>query len=46
MEGVLRRIFKSNEWDNFVFKGGFFLFNIMGLDKRVIMDIDLEMIKV
>ncbi|UUM25491.1 nucleotidyl transferase AbiEii/AbiGii toxin family protein [Mycoplasmopsis agalactiae] len=46
MEGVLRRISKSNERDNFVFKGGFLLSNIMGLDKRSTMDIDLEMIKV
>ncbi|TKA59662.1 Abortive infection protein AbiGII [Mycoplasmopsis bovis 8790] len=46
MESILRRISKSDERDNFVFKGGFLLSNIMGLDKRATMDIDLEMIKV
>lgn len=45
MESILRRISKSNERDNFVFKGGFLLSNIMGLDKRATMDIDLELIK-
>lgn len=45
MESVLRRISKSNERDNFVFKGGFLLSNIMGLDKRATIDIDLEMVK-
>ncbi|WP_429995258.1 nucleotidyl transferase AbiEii/AbiGii toxin family protein, partial [Mycoplasmopsis bovis] len=39
------RISKSNERDNFVFKGGFLFSNIMGLDKRATMDIDLELIK-
>ncbi|WP_233736945.1 nucleotidyl transferase AbiEii/AbiGii toxin family protein [Mycoplasmopsis agalactiae] len=33
---------KSNERDNFVFKGGFLLSNIMGLDKRATMDIEFR----
>lgn len=45
-ERFLFRISKSKHKNNFVFKGGFLLENMMGLSARTTMDIDLKAMKI
>lgn len=40
MEDILLRISKSDYKDNFIFKGGFLLSNIVGIDSRATVDMD------
>ncbi len=40
MEDVLLRISKSEYRDNFIFKGGFLLSNIVGISSRATVDMD------
>lgn len=40
MEDILSRISKSNYKDNFIFKGGFLLSNIVGISTRATVDMD------
>lgn len=44
-DGILNRISKSKYKNNFVFKGGFLLENMKGIDYRTTMDIDLKIEK-
>lgn len=41
LESILSRIAESEVRDNFIFKGGFLLSNIIGLNQRSTVDIDL-----
>lgn len=46
MEKILKRLSKSVYSDKFIFKGGFLLSNMMGLDTRSTMDIDFLLDKI
>ena len=41
LESVLKRLSLSNFNENFIFKGGYVLSNIVGIDSRSTVDIDL-----
>lgn len=45
-EHFLYRLSKSRYCKNFIFKGGFLLQSMLGLEKRSTMDIDLQVIKI
>lgn len=41
LESILEKIAESNENENFIFKGGFLLANVIGIRQRSTVDIDL-----
>ena len=43
MEDILLRIYKSNYKENFIFKGGFLLSNIVGISSRATVDMDFQL---
>lgn len=45
LESILGKIAKSNEKENFVFKGGFLLSNVIGIGQRSTVDMDFLMRK-
>ena len=45
LESILEKISDSNESENFIFKGGFLLANIIGIRQRNTVDIDFLIIR-
>lgn len=43
IEQVLRRIANSDYKDNFIVKGGYLISNVIGIDKRTTMDLDVTL---